>query len=92
MIGGSSVTATRNVPFEVLYPQIGQTMFPDTDAKHFVRATSKQSVHGSETGYTKVTATNRRQIVPNDNYYYENHNNKSHHLLTKQIIYLVTNQ
>jgi len=71
VIGGSSVTATRNVPFEVLYPQIGQTMFPDTDAKHFVRATSKQSVHGSETGYTKISATNRRQVVPNDNYYYE---------------------
>ena len=71
VIGGSSVTATKNVPFEVLYPQIGQIQVSDTDIKHYVRATTKQSVHGSETGYTKTTSTNRVQVVPNDNFYFE---------------------
>lgn len=71
VIGGDSATATRNVPFEVLYPQIGQTQFTDTDTKHYVRTTTKQSVHGSETGYTKTSAANRVQVVPNDNYYFE---------------------
>lgn len=71
VIGGSSVTATYNVPFEVLYPQIGQLGFTDTDAKHYVRATTKKSIHGSETAYTKATAANKIQIVPNDNFYFE---------------------
>lgn len=70
-IGGTAVTATQNVPFEVLYPQIGQMQFTDTDAKHYVRATSKKSVHGSETGYVKSTVTERVQVIPNDNYYFE---------------------
>ena len=70
-IGGSSITATKNVPFEVLYPQIGQIQFTDTDVKHYVRTTTKQSIHGSETGYTKTSSANREQVVPNDNYYFE---------------------
>lgn len=71
VIGGSSVTATFNVPFEVLYPQIGQLGFSDTDAKHYVRTTTKTSIHGSETGYSKATAANKIQVVPNDNFYFE---------------------
>ena len=71
VIGGSSVTATFNIPFEVIYSQIGQLGFSDTDAKHYVRTTTKQSVHGTETGYTKTTSTNRVQVVPNDNFYFE---------------------
>ena len=70
-IGGSSITATKNVPFEVLYPQMGQIQFTDTDVKHYVRATTKKSIHGSETGYVKTSATNRLQVVPNDNYYFQ---------------------
>lgn len=70
-IGGSNVTATFNVPYEVLYPQFGQLGFADTDAKHYIRPTTKQSVHGTETGYTKTTAANRVQIIPNDNFYFE---------------------
>lgn len=69
-IGGSSVTATRNVPFEVLYPQIGQLGFTDTDTKHYVRTTTKKSIHGSETAYSKAAATNKIQVIPNDNYYF----------------------
>jgi len=69
-IGGTSVTATRNVPFEVLYPQIGQLGFTDTDTKHYVRATTKKSIHGSETAYSKASATNKIQVIPNDNYYF----------------------
>ena len=56
MIGGSSVTATRKRIIRSSLPtDWSNNVLPDTDAKHFVRATSKQSVHGSETGYTKVT-------------------------------------
>ena len=42
--------------------------FPDTTSVHSVKTTSTQSIHGSETAYSKdTTFTN---VIANDNYYF----------------------
>ena len=46
-------------------------MFPDTDANTLCKIQHLNNLYMEQKHYTKVTATNRRQIVPNDNYYYE---------------------
>lgn len=66
-VGGSSVTATKNVAFEVLQPQIAFMKPDDASMSHSIITTSKQSIHGAETSYTAQTETS---IVPNDNYYF----------------------
>ncbi len=71
-VGGASVTATENKAYEIIQPQIGQMIFDTTTVNHFFQPTTKKSIHGSETGYTATSATNRKAIVPNDNFYLEN--------------------
>jgi len=66
-IGGSAVTATQNVAFEVLQPQIGFMHPEDATLTHKVTTTSKRSIHGAETSYTAQSET---EITPNDNFYF----------------------
>src|SRR5210317_961487 len=66
-VGGTSVTATKNIAFEVLQPQIGFMHPEDATMTHKITTTSKQSVHGSETSYVAQT---EKEITPNDNYYF----------------------
>lgn len=66
-VGGDSVTATRNVPFELLQPQIGYTQPPDTTITHSASVMSKQPIHSDTTDAYATTTTN---IVPNDNFYF----------------------
>jgi hypothetical protein len=66
-VGGTSVTATKNVAFEALQPQIAFMKPDDASLSHSIITTSKQSIHGSETSYVAQTETS---IVPNDNYYF----------------------
>jgi hypothetical protein len=68
-VGGTEITVTENKAFEVIYPQIGQTVFPTSLVKHYIKPTTKKSVHGSETGYTATSESNRKQVIPNDNFY-----------------------
>ena len=68
-IGGANVIAESNKAFEVIQPQIGQMTFDTTDVQHFFRPTTKQSVHGSETGYNATSESNQKAIVPHDNFY-----------------------
>src|SRR5210317_488744 len=65
-VGGSSVTATRNIAFEVVQPQIGFMHPVDASINHKLTTISKQSIHGSETSYLAQTET---AVVPNDNLY-----------------------
>ena len=65
---GAVVVATQDRSFEVIQSQIGQMLLQETDAVHAVRTTSTQSIHGSETAYTKDTAFTN--IVANDNFYF----------------------
>lgn len=66
-VGGSSVTATKNIAFEVVQPQLGFMHPEDATMTHKITTTSKQSIHGAETSYTAQT---EKEIVPNDNYYF----------------------
>jgi len=66
-IGGNAVTATQNVAFEVLQPQIGFMHPEDSTMTHKITTTSKRSIHGAETSYTAQT---EKEITPNDNFYF----------------------
>lgn len=66
-IGGSAVTATKNIAFEILQPQIGVMNPEDGTVTHKIITTSKRSIHGAETSYT---AQSEQEIVPNDNFYF----------------------
>ena len=66
-IGGTAVTATQNVAFEILQPQIGFMHPEDATVTHKITTTSKRSVHGAETSYTAQT---EKEITPNDNFYF----------------------
>ena len=68
-VGGADVTATENKAYEIIQPQIGQMIFDTNNVNHFFQPTTKTSIHGSETGYTVTSATNRKSITPNDNFY-----------------------
>ena len=67
-IGGSGITATQEINFQVLQPQIGELVFDNTKVNQSIKTTSARSPQGSETPY--VFDSKFRSIVPNDNYYF----------------------
>jgi len=69
-IGGSTITASRNVPFNVLQLQIGHVLHPQTNISPSVRTTSGKSVHGSETPFVRQGTSEKRSVVLGDNIYY----------------------
>ena len=69
-IGGSTITASRNVPFNVLQLQIGHVLHPQTSISPNVRTTSGKSVHGTETPFVRQGTSEKRNIVLGDNIYY----------------------
>ena len=69
-VGGSSVTATQNRLFDVLQPQIGHVVHPQTSLTTTLRKTTGKSIHGSETPFSlDSTTTAAENVVLNDNYY-----------------------
>jgi hypothetical protein len=71
-VGGSAVTATQNRLFDVLQPQIGSVVHPDTSLSSTMRTTSGKSVHGSETAFSLQSTADTENIVLGDNYYFGN--------------------
>ena len=71
-VGGSVVTATQNRLFDVLQPQIGSVVHPDTALSGTMRTTSGKSVHGSETAFSLQSTADTENIVLGDNYYFDN--------------------
>src|SRR6056300_1450776 len=71
-VGGSTVTATQNRLFDVLQPQIGHVVHPQTTLTSTLRTTSGRSVHGSETAFSLQTSGAAENIVLGDNYYFDN--------------------
>ena len=69
-IGGATVTATQNVPFNILQLQIGHVLHPQTSISPSVRTTSGKSVHGSETPFVRQSTAEKRNVVLGDNIYY----------------------
>jgi hypothetical protein len=71
-VGGSTVTATQNRLFDVLQPQIGHVVHPQTTLTSTLRTTTGRSVHGSETAFSLQAASAAENIVLGDNYYFDN--------------------
>src|SRR6056300_1454143 len=71
-VGGSTVTTTQNRLFDVLQPQIGHVIHPQTILTSTLRTTSGRSVHGSETAFSLQTSGAAENIVLGDNYYVDN--------------------
>src|SRR6056300_1112985 len=71
-VGGSTVTATQNRLFDVLQPQIGHVIHPQTILTSTLRTTSGRSVHGSETAFSLQASGAAENIVLGDNYYFDN--------------------
>jgi hypothetical protein len=71
-VGGSTVTATQNVLFDVLQPQIGHVIYPQTSLITNIRTTSGRSVHGSESAFSLQATSETESIVIGDNYYFDN--------------------
>jgi hypothetical protein len=68
-VGGSSVTATQNRLFDVLQPQIGHIVHPETSLTTTLRKTTGKSLHGSETPFSLAATTAAENVVLGDNYY-----------------------
>lgn len=66
--GGSTVTATENRLFDVLYPNVQQLQFQAANADWYIRTTDGKSLAGSETPGTTPGAT-YTQIAVNSNTY-----------------------
>ena len=69
-IGGSTMTATKNIPFNLLQLQIGHVLHPLTNIQPSIRTTSGKSVHGSETPFVRQGTSEKRNVVLGDNIYY----------------------
>jgi hypothetical protein len=54
--GGINATATQNIPFEIINPQIQTLMVPGTNISGQVKTVSGSSLDGSETGYLEQSA------------------------------------
>ena len=67
--GGSSVTATRNMLFDVIQPVIGNVIHQDTSLQAQMRTTGGRTLEGSETEYTLDAAAKAKLVALNDDYY-----------------------
>jgi len=67
-VGGSGVTAVRNIPYDVINPLIQVLNFSDTTCDFSVKTTTGKSVDGSESPYQ--LSTDFTPVVANDNNYF----------------------
>ena len=68
-IGGTAVTATRNILFDVIQPQIGLIQPPDTFFEAKMRTTGGRTLEGSETEYSLETTSNAKSVIVNADRY-----------------------
>ena len=94
-IGSSGITATQEINFQVLQPQIGELAFDNTKVNQSIKTTSARSPQGAETPY--VLDSNFRSIVPNDNYYFTSNrsvlstiNEQTHLNNSKSLLYRIS--
>src|SRR6056300_780634 len=69
-IGGSAVTATQNRVFDVLNVNVSTLAIPGTSIATTLRTTSGRGIHGSETEFSRQSASEAEAIVTNDNIYF----------------------
>ena len=69
-VGGATVTATQNRPFDVMQLQIGKVVHPQTSINATLRTTSGKSVHGTESPFALEAASSAKNVVIGDNIYF----------------------
>ena len=68
-VGGTTVTATRNILFDVIQPVIGAMKMPETELTARMRTTGGRTLEGSETEYSlDSTSTSVPVIINADQY------------------------
>ena len=68
-VGGTAVTATRNIMFDVVKPVAGIIQPPGTTISTTLRTTSGKTLEGGETEFTLTTAANEKAVELNEDYY-----------------------
>ena len=68
-VGGTTVTATRNILYDVVQPVAGIIQPPNTTISSTLRATTGKTLEGSETEFSLVTASDQVAVELNEDYY-----------------------
>ena len=68
-IGSTTMTATRNMLFDVIQPVIGNMVPPGTDLTATMRSTTGKTLEGSETEFTLTSAAKAVAVNLNEDYY-----------------------
>jgi len=68
-VGGTAVTATRNILFDVIHPVVGNVIHPFTTITAQMRKTGGRTLEGSETEYGLASTSNTIGVTLNQDYY-----------------------
>ena len=68
--GGASVVATQNKAFDALNIALATMTVSGTGITYNTRTTSGTSINGSESSFTRLSATNAISVIANDNIYF----------------------
>jgi hypothetical protein len=68
-VGGTGVTATRNMLFDLVQPVVGFVQPPGTTLSATMRNTTGKTLEGAETEFSLDTASKAVSVTLNDDYY-----------------------
>ena len=68
-IGGTAVTATRNMMFDVIKPVAGIIQPPGTEISSVLRTTSGKTLEGGETEFSLTTVSDQKAVELNEDCY-----------------------
>ena len=68
-VGGTAVTATRNMLFDVIHPVAGTVIPPFTTLTAQMRKTGGRTLEGSESEYTLDSTSKKTSVTLNQDYY-----------------------
>ena len=68
--GGASVVATQNKAYEAFNVALQTMTVPGTGISYNIRPTSGTSINGSETSFSRTSATDAISFIANDNVYF----------------------
>ena len=68
-VGGTVVTATRNMLYDVIQPVVGNVIHQETGLSAAMRTTGGRTLEGSETEYALASTSNYKFVALNDDYY-----------------------
>ena len=68
-VGGTAVTATRNMLFDVIHPVVGTVIPPLTTLTAQMRKTGGRTLEGTESEYTLDSTSKKTSVTLNQDYY-----------------------